>query len=127
MAKGKKSPKKNNASATRSKKKSLRRKYDLSSFKDAFDQVSRGLMSVRTAATYFKIPRSTLQDKVNKPSELKSLGRPTKFPASSEMKLKQWAFDMCDAGLPVTIYQLMENAALLAKEVNGLENWKPGI
>ncbi len=93
-------PKKAKERRGTARKNNYRSRYLLESLQQAVEAVKQKKMSVREAAHEFKVPKSTISDRIQGKHE--SLGRPTELSAEEEEILVERLTLMADWGFPLT-------------------------
>lgn len=102
--------------------------YSNESLNEALKAVQSKIMSIRKASAAFKIPKTTLIDKLkNKYTKSGTIGAPTVLTAEEESLLEKWILEMGDKGFPVTKAQLLESVAKLIDNLQRENPFKEGI
>ncbi len=105
----------------------------------AVRQYRKGIATnVHRLAADFKVPYTTLRDRVSRPAELDNVvpkrGRPPAIPAAAEQKLADATLQMADSGFGISPTQLQRNARRISRELkargrvavacNGSRGWQ---
>lgn len=106
-------------------------KYDRSKIKDALYAVKHDNMSIREANRLFKIPRSTLQDRIRGriDEECLKIGRDTVLSEAEEEVLVNWLIQLAKCGFPRKRSDLINTVANIVKDdgrPNAFKNGRPG-
>ncbi|XP_072384688.1 uncharacterized protein [Diabrotica undecimpunctata] len=83
-------------------------------------------MPFKTASKLYKVPRSTLQDKVKGRTSLEKKSGPGTNLTEEENLLVAWLFRIAACGFPATKTQLLDSVQLLLKELNRPNNFVDG-
>lgn len=84
--------------------------------KNAIKAVKNSGMSIRGAATKFKVPRMTLSDKCKGKTPLaRKMGPPTILDEDEENNLLKWILHLGENGFPVSKDHLLDSAQMLVK------------
>lgn len=102
--------------------------YDQDNLKKALDAVRNGQMSVRKAASSFKVPKSTIGDRISgrKPDPLQ-LGSKPVIPAEIEKSIADRAMDLAAQGFGIGRRQLIARTATVCKDLKLQTPFKNGI
>lgn len=99
--------------------------YSVGQLRNAVDTVKRG-GSIRAASRMFKIPESTIRDKIQQRYK-HSPGAPAVLSPDDENRIAQWIIDMAKAGFPVNTQRLRASVAQYVKQVNLKNPFKNGV
>ncbi|XP_030758772.1 uncharacterized protein LOC115884355 [Sitophilus oryzae] len=103
--------------------------YSVEDLNKAVNAIRSG-MPFKAASKLFKVPRSTLQDKVKGRTALeKKCGPETILTKEEENVLVAWLFRIAACGFPATKTMLLDSVQLLVKELNRPNNFtdnRPG-
>lgn len=77
------------------------RPYSEPELKECIQKIKSGQLSQRKAAEEYKIPRSTLKNKL-KNKHTKKVGRPPALKMQDENRILSWVQQLCDYGFPAT-------------------------
>ena len=92
--------------------------YGTDQLKEAVNQVSNGVLSVRQASSQFGIPKSTIQDEVSGVSPIdKKPGRPTAIPLEIESKIVAAVKEASKRGLGISRKQLLVRTGVLCQRM----------
>lgn len=91
------------------------RQYTDEALSQALEEVRVGRMSRNEASKTFKIPPSTLFNKLNQTNENRPAGRPTILSAAEEAEIAEWITHCATIGDPRCRAEIIESAAKLAK------------
>lgn len=93
-----------------------RNNYPEDNMKNAIKAVKNSGMSIRGAATKFKVPRMTLSDKCKGKTPLaRKMGPPTILEEDEENNLVKWILHLGENGFPVSKDHLLDSVQMLVK------------
>ena len=92
------------------------KRYARSVINNAIHAIQRGI-PIRASKIY-EIPKTTLHDKFENKSQIKStMGPPIILPSEKESQLVNWILYVSERGFPVTKEQLLDSVQLLIKQL----------
>lgn len=92
--------------------------YDEKQMEKAIEAVNQGTCSIYEASKQFKVPRSTLDDKIKgRVPKQRKMGPATILTTEEEECLVTWIFELSRRGWPITKEQLQDNVQNLIREL----------
>ncbi|XP_030751595.1 uncharacterized protein LOC115879086 isoform X2 [Sitophilus oryzae] len=96
--------------------------YSVEDLNKAVNAIRSG-MPFKAASKIFKVPRSTLQDKVKGRTALEKKCGPETILTKEEKNVLAWLFRIAARGFPATKTMLLDSVQLLVKELNRPNNF----
>lgn len=102
--------------------------YTLESLNDALHAIRSKSLSINKAANQFKVPKSTLIDKLkNRYTKSGNTGAPTVLTEEEEKCLVSWIIQLGEIGLPVSKAEVKESVAKLVKTLQRKTPFADGV
>lgn len=102
------------------------KRYSKEELENALHAIRNG-MSYKNASNQFRIPKTTLIDKIKKKYKNDVVGAPTILSREEEQHIVNWIDYLGKSGFPVTKSQLLESVAKLVQRLNRPNSFKDGI
>lgn len=98
--------------------------YSEESLKQALQLIRGGQISIREASRKFRVPRTTLQDRLSGRCSdiLKKTGPQPIMTTEGEKRIADWAIDIAKCGFPIKKEYLMETVTKIVHDTGSLTN-----